>query len=572
MHVYVYGYVLIHYIIFYFINIYINIFNIFNILKLKNEIQECIDTCGGVNGCDEIGQTLLHGAALTGNNELVSWLLHKGANIDCSDRQGWTPLLMAISERHPETAQLLLKKGASVNVTCERGVTCLHLLMRWPAYSDVQARLVQAFTTAGLDVNTQSDSGETPLLHLCRKRKECLPMAQYLLGIGANPTTPDLTGLAPLHVAAEANNLELVNLLLKYGAPLDAEGPAGIPAMVAMRSRSAAVIKILAAPLAVVPDAIYARIFRTLAPVDLYHTMAACRKFRSIGASIAADESYWQAVCGGTRETYTTYYALCNKMRADLIKCGQNLSTFVTRNGAAAGTAVNGAGSGGNGAVAAAPGPANVIPQGCVCPRLAIAVFGAPFSGKSNFISRFTSQKYGAYASLQMETVAAGQFKTFASGRVLVNLELAGNFFPTELILIEIPDLMTASVAASVQQLWDAFAGCIILADLTRKDCADHARQFVNVWYKRARDDMLQNIVVVGTKADVQHTAFVRNSASVMKFADGVHTLYTPSSAISGNGVDLAVKILCDKISASQTALKTAYSLLMVPELQSVVY
>ena len=134
---------------------------------MKNEIQDCIDTCGGVNGSDDIGQTLLHGAALTGNNELVTWLLHKGANIDCADRQGWTPLLMAVSERHPETAQLLLKKGASVNVTCERGVTCLHLLMRWPEHSAIQLRLALDFMRT-LDVNVQSDSGETPLIHLCR--------------------------------------------------------------------------------------------------------------------------------------------------------------------------------------------------------------------------------------------------------------------------------------------------------------------------------------------------------------------------------------------------------------------
>ena len=183
---------------------------------------------------------------------------------------------MAINERHPETAQLLLKKGASVNVTCERGVTCLHLLMRWPTYSDVQVRLVMQLVGSGLDVNVQSDSGETPLLHLCRKRDNSLPMAKYLLSIGASAATADLTGLAPLHVAAETNNLELARLLIKYGAPLDAVGPAGIPAMVAMRRRSAAVIKELAAPLAVVPDAIYERIFRTLAPADLYHAMAAC--------------------------------------------------------------------------------------------------------------------------------------------------------------------------------------------------------------------------------------------------------------------------------------------------------
>ena len=210
--------------------------------------------------------------------------------------------------------------------------------------------------------------------------------------------------------------------------------------------------------------------------------------------------------------------------------------------------------------------------QGCAAPRLAIAVFGAPFVGKSNFIAKFCAQKCGAYASLQMETAAAGQFKSFCSSRVTVCMELGGNMLTTELTLVEIPDPMTSSVEANIQRLWDGFAGCIILADLTRKDCADHARQFVNVWYRKARDDMLQNVVVAGTKADVNHSAFVRNSANVMKIADDFKTLYTPTSAVTGNGIDLAVKLLCDKISSSQTALKTAYGLLMSPELQSILY
>ena len=60
-----------------------------------------------------MGQTFLHAAACAGNNDLVTWLLHKGADIESTDGQGWTPLLGAISSQHEETATLLLKQGAS---------------------------------------------------------------------------------------------------------------------------------------------------------------------------------------------------------------------------------------------------------------------------------------------------------------------------------------------------------------------------------------------------------------------------------------------------------------------------
>jgi ankyrin repeat protein len=72
-----------------------------------------------VNAVDAKGDTALHGAAFRGANDLVRFLVEKGARLDVVNKRGWTPLAMADGVyypstfvRRPETAQLLRELGA----------------------------------------------------------------------------------------------------------------------------------------------------------------------------------------------------------------------------------------------------------------------------------------------------------------------------------------------------------------------------------------------------------------------------------------------------------------------------
>ena len=67
-----------------------------------------------VNLADQAGNTALHGAALTGANSVVRWLIDHGARMDAVNRQGMTPLniaegihLAALYKVRPQTAALL---------------------------------------------------------------------------------------------------------------------------------------------------------------------------------------------------------------------------------------------------------------------------------------------------------------------------------------------------------------------------------------------------------------------------------------------------------------------------------
>ena len=60
-------------------------------------------------------QTALHLSALYGNVPMIKLLLKYGAKVDTCDDQGETPLATACSDDHREAVELLLKHGAEIN-------------------------------------------------------------------------------------------------------------------------------------------------------------------------------------------------------------------------------------------------------------------------------------------------------------------------------------------------------------------------------------------------------------------------------------------------------------------------
>ena len=64
---------------------------------------------------DGSGRNLLHEAMYANWTSIVKKLLKKGADIDCKDRMGWTPLHYAVARGLTSMVQLLLSAGACVH-------------------------------------------------------------------------------------------------------------------------------------------------------------------------------------------------------------------------------------------------------------------------------------------------------------------------------------------------------------------------------------------------------------------------------------------------------------------------
>jgi ankyrin repeat protein len=86
-------------------------------------VKYCVELGADVNAEDSRGYVALHGAAYIGNNEVVNYLIAKGAKIDAKSKAGDTVADMANGPTrfglpHPDTLALLEKLGSVNSHNC----------------------------------------------------------------------------------------------------------------------------------------------------------------------------------------------------------------------------------------------------------------------------------------------------------------------------------------------------------------------------------------------------------------------------------------------------------------------
>jgi ankyrin repeat protein len=86
-------------------------------------VTYCVDLGNDVNAVDNRGYSPLHGAAYLGKNDMVQYLVSKGAKVDAKSKAGDSPADMAngptrFGQPHPETVALLEKLGSPNSHNC----------------------------------------------------------------------------------------------------------------------------------------------------------------------------------------------------------------------------------------------------------------------------------------------------------------------------------------------------------------------------------------------------------------------------------------------------------------------
>ena len=165
----------------------------------------------------------LYYSARCGFYDLVKYLVLKHpryANAICGRYK--LPLLAALSERHFEVAELLLKHGASSEARDEAGQTPLLMAVSWrqPEFIDVVTFLLEHKA----NVNSRDGSGRTPLLTVLEHwdKNNILHPVQLLLQHGAEVNRRHADLKSPLLLALVSNWFKPSRILLDLGADVNA--------------------------------------------------------------------------------------------------------------------------------------------------------------------------------------------------------------------------------------------------------------------------------------------------------------------------------------------------------------
>lgn len=180
-------------------------------------IKKLIDAGADVNAIRWDGTTALMIAANSGSVEAVKLLAERGANVNAVEtRKGQTALMWAASESHSGAVQELIAHGADAKAVSKGGYTPLIF-----AAIKNDAKSVKSILAAGADANTTLPDGSPVLIAAAAFRSAEAAIA--LVDGGADVKVSDRRGNTPLHTAAQLGDAELVKKLLAKGADPNAK-------------------------------------------------------------------------------------------------------------------------------------------------------------------------------------------------------------------------------------------------------------------------------------------------------------------------------------------------------------
>jgi ankyrin repeat protein len=128
---------------------------------------------------DEDRLTLLHLAILNNQDDVVSLLIERGADINIPSSNSYTALHFAAQVDNVEIITLLLNKGMSVNVTGRRYDTPLH-----SAAQCGSLRAAEVLVKGGAAIDKTDKYGRTALIDAARNRE--MEVVRFLVENGAD--------------------------------------------------------------------------------------------------------------------------------------------------------------------------------------------------------------------------------------------------------------------------------------------------------------------------------------------------------------------------------------------------
>jgi len=174
--------------------------------KGNREIAELLIDSGA-----KIPPELFGEAVLRGQQEVLDMLLRKGAGVNVGLASGSTPLHDASLKGYDGIVTLLLARGANVDIRNASGATPLH-----DAALNGKASVARILLDHGADINArEAESGTTALYAAATLGRE--EVVALLLEKGAYPNICNNRGASPLHAAIEGGYLSVADRIRAWG-------------------------------------------------------------------------------------------------------------------------------------------------------------------------------------------------------------------------------------------------------------------------------------------------------------------------------------------------------------------
>lgn len=204
-----------------------------------DRVRYLLDHGADPNKVAELDHNALQTAVREGHVAIAEILIDRGARIDLLDKDGWSPLMLAVYRNNPDMIGLLLRKGADKDVYGDSGWSALSVAI---TYGD--AARVKQLLDAGVDVNAANKAGYTPLMFAIAKSAD--GVVELLIERGANVSAANGAGITSLMLAAAEDNADAAKRLLAAGADASAKDAQGQTALeIAHEKRNARVEALL---------------------------------------------------------------------------------------------------------------------------------------------------------------------------------------------------------------------------------------------------------------------------------------------------------------------------------------
>ncbi|XP_061441279.1 ankyrin-2 isoform X7 [Rhineura floridana] len=199
-----------------------------------NMVKLLLDRGGQIDAKTRDGLTPLHCAARSGHDQVVELLLERGAPLLARTKNGLSPLHMAAQGDHVECVKHLLQHKAPVDDVTLDYLTALHVAAHCGHY-----RVTKLLLDKRANPNARAlEDGELP--HGSISPQRCIPWIadgrwNHNIRLLNKQHSEELTlykteqnGFTPLHIACKKNRIKVMELLVKYGASIQAITESGL--------------------------------------------------------------------------------------------------------------------------------------------------------------------------------------------------------------------------------------------------------------------------------------------------------------------------------------------------------